>query len=133
MQYELRVTAPANGTRSTAEWRELAVVPGVIRRVELQFPDGCAGLVHAQVWRWWRCLWPTNPEADFMADGYVIGFEERYPMDEKPYTLWLRLWNLDDTYEHTVTLRVTLLTFGEMSTGSVRERIAGLFGGVRRL
>lgn len=54
-------------------------------------------------------MWPTNPQGSFNTDGYTIGFNEHLKFTHEPYILTLSGWNLDDTYDHTLEVRIGIL------------------------
>jgi hypothetical protein len=109
MFYEHPLTIPANTPATSPFELEVELDHGRIVGVELQFPRGCVGLVHVQVRRELHQLWPTNVDGDISGEDARIGWVEDHDFTEEPYTLTLRGWNLDDTFQHTVTFRFNLL------------------------
>ena len=57
MLYVLALTIPANTAEATPYEEDLKLTDGVITRVEVEFPAGCAGLAHS-------CLLYTSDAAD---------------------------------------------------------------------
>lgn len=55
-------------------------------------------------------IYPANPEETFACDDYTISFEDRYLVGAKPGVLKMYGYNEDDTYEHTIQLRVGLVS-----------------------
>lgn len=109
MEYVFRLTIPANTAKADAESLTCQLTYGTIGRVAVAFPPGPKGLAHLVIYRYEHQLWPTNPEESFAWDNYTIEFDEEFALTERPYTLSIRGWNEDDTYEHTVTVRFQLL------------------------
>lgn len=109
MFYSFDLTIPANTPASAPETLEVDLVPGVIHRVEIQFPRGCVGLVHVQVVQEFHQVWPTNPGADLASDGYTIAWDDAHELVEGQSLLTLVGWNLDDTFPHTITFRFAVL------------------------
>ena len=133
MLYEIDVTSPAN-TSAAAPTEVLARLnKGVITQVGVQIPNGCMGLARAQVWRADHQLWPTTPGAYFKGDGAVIQWPEDYELADEPLSLRLRVWNLDDTYAHTLTFRFATITLQAAEEGrgipAILKRLAGLLLG----
>lgn len=133
MLYEFDVTAPAN-TPATAPTEVLARLnKGVITRVSIQIPQGCMGLARAQIWRGGHQLWPIPPGSYFKGDGAFIDWPEDYELTDEPLVLRLRVWNIDDTYSHTLTFRFATITLqaAEEARGIPRilKRLAGLLLG----
>lgn len=108
MYYEKRLAIPANTPASAPATETLPIHPGVVNQVDVVFPSGCAGLAHFQVHLWNTQLWPSNVNSDFSGDGVHISFTEDFEVVDLPFELTLIGWNLDDTYQHTVTLRVQI-------------------------
>lgn len=86
----------------TTETVELAVAPGVVKQVFLTFPAGLGGLVGVRVRRSNRVLWPTNPDAWFIADNFTFGFVENLELDDEPLSLILEGYNNDCIKPHSV-------------------------------
>mgnify|MGYP001602781728 FL=1 len=129
--YVVENVTPANTPATAPLNTRLALPPGILRKVALQFPSGCAGLVEAQVLRGGTQIWPTRLSATFSSDGYTIEFEERYevPQEEDWY---LRTWNVDDTYPHTITLWLTMdvaAVTAEASTQDLLDSINSYLAG----
>jgi hypothetical protein len=109
MYYDYAIKITHGTTEAAPLTQELHVTQGIIHRVEVSFPYGCAGLAHCQIRHREQTFLPTNPEGSFAADGYVIPIDEYFALTVEPYTLKAVLWNLDDTYDHTITIRVGIL------------------------
>jgi len=103
--YEFDITIPANTAKADWERVDCLLTYGIIRHVEVAFPPGPYGLAHVVIYRFEHQVWPTNPESDFAWDNYTIAFDEEFALDVWPYTMSVRGWNEDDTYQHTVTVR----------------------------
>ena len=108
MMYSYAIPIPANTTEGDPVEQDLTLTHGIITHVEVEFPPGCAGLVHLVVTRYGSQLWPLNPDGDLASDGYVIPWDEEYDLTQAPYTLRAVAWNDDDTFAHTLTIRITL-------------------------
>lgn len=109
MYYDYSFTIPANTTQAAPTTQACKLTHGVIHHVEIDFPYGCAGLVHLQILHALHQLWPTNPEGSFNADDYVISTNEHLELTDTPYIITLQGWNSDDTFDHTLQVRFALL------------------------
>jgi hypothetical protein len=107
--YDYALTIPANTTAASPSELEISLTHGVIHRVEIEFPAGCAGLAHLAVFLREFQLFPTNPGREFASDDHVIAFDDYFEMFEPPHNLLLRGYNTDDTYSHTITVRIGVL------------------------
>jgi len=130
--YDVSFTIPANTTKAAPQEQDVKLTHGVVHRVEIGFPSGCAGLAHLQIRRGSHQVWPTNPQGSFNTDDYIIPIDDYYELFEEPYILTLVGWNLDDTYDHTLEVRFGILPLvvvlaGRPSTLSIRS-IAEEFG-----
>ncbi len=127
MLYEFDVTSPAN-TPATAPTEVTAQLnKGAVTQVGVQIPSGCMGLARAQIWRGASQIWPSSPEEYFKGDGDVITWPEDYLLADEPLFFTLRVWNLDDTYDHTITFR-----FAHLDLESAEE-VRGLPALLRRV
>ncbi|GAI06644.1 unnamed protein product [marine sediment metagenome] len=109
MYYDFSFEIPPYTAKSRPEEQVVKLTHGVIHRVEVGFPPGCAGLAHLQIKRGLHQVWPTNPQGSFNTDGYVIPINEYYEFFTEPYILTLVGWNLDDTFPHTLDVRFGIL------------------------
>jgi hypothetical protein len=133
MLFEYPLTIPANTTKAAAVTLDALLAAGSVTRVDVQFPSGCAGLVHCTIWRHDHQVWPVNLDNDIAGDDIVVSWPESYDLAEEPFSFTIRAWNLDDTYEHTITARFALLSFEEVQQSrqapSLLQRIAQVLGG----
>ena len=105
--YDLEISA----NTSEGAPRELPVFlkHGVITRVNIVFPPGCAGLAHLQVFDNGHQVWPENEGGSFRGDSEVVTFQCYYPLLYEPFGLRLVGWNEDDSYPHTPMVRFEVL------------------------
>lgn len=122
MLYEFSVTSPKNTPAADPTIVDAGLVAGLVTRVEVQFPSGCAGLVHASIRDALHQVWPTNPDGDFTADSETIAWDEQYEMPKEPYHFQLVVWNEDDTFPHTVTFRIAMITAQDIARGRAAAR-----------
>lgn len=109
MFYDFSFTIPANTPQKTPEQLRVKLTNGIIHRVEVAFPAGCAGLVYTTINEGLHQHWPTNPDGTFNSDNFTIAFNEFLELTRRPYILTLVGWNLDDTYGHTLEIRIGVL------------------------
>ena len=109
MYYEVAVSVPANTPATSPVEEVLELTAGVIVGLEVQFPAGCAGLVHCKVLHWERQVWPTPPSTSLASDGHALVVPENYELSTPPHRIRIVAWNLDDTFPHTLYVRVSLL------------------------
>ena len=123
MYYETTITIPADTLKSAPTEVELRVTQGIIHRIELEFPRGCAALAHVALYYHEHQFSPTNPDGDYASDGYVIPINDLLPLDSAPYTIEIRGWNDDDSYSHTIRVRMGILRPEQLGLGTPRPGI----------
>jgi len=106
MFYRVSLVVPATTLITAPVTALIPAVRGVVYRVSVQFPFGCAGLVGVSIWHRLFQLWPSNMGEWFASDGQTIEFQEEYQLVEVPYVLCVRGYSDDDTYDHKITVRL---------------------------
>ena len=109
MFYRFSLTVPANTAEIDAKTLDMQVWAGVITRVMIMFPPGPQGLLRCQILEGIASRWPTNSNEYFGANNETVDFKEHLEINTPPALFKLRAWNLDDTYEHTVYIRLGVL------------------------
>lgn len=109
MFYVWNITVPKNTTEEDAQETVLDIHPGIICQVDVMFPPGHAGLTGLQIFDSEHQVWPSIPGEYFRGDDATVTFREWYPITSVPYELNCFTWNTDDTYDHTITLRIGIL------------------------
>lgn len=104
MFYSFDITVPKNTAKADAVVQEVELTSGLVTRVSILFPWGCAGLTHVQILDHEFQIWPSRDDLDFSGNDTIIEFSEAYPLLAPPFTLQIRAWNEDDSYEHTVSV-----------------------------
>lgn len=110
MIYQVTKTVTANTSKASANRTIVHISKGLVWFMGVHFPPGCAGLAHAQVFDGKYQLFPASPGESLAGDGAVIGFDDLYYKSTAPFDLTLVTWNLDETYSHTLTLRLGIAT-----------------------
>jgi len=127
MIYVFPILIAANTLETAKQKTTLELTRGKITRVMVEFPAGHVGLTHLAINRGLFQLWPVNPESAFKSSNETIIWEEDYNLDTPPYELEAYAWNEDDTYEHTITVRIVLESLGVVS--NLADQISALFSG----
>jgi hypothetical protein len=109
MIFVFSIPTPANTPATARQVTTLQLAAGKITHVGIQFPPGLAGLAHIAVSQGLHQLWPTNPEADFCTADETVEFEEDFDLTADTAYLVAYTYNLDDAYQHTITVRVTVM------------------------
>lgn len=109
MIYRFNISTPANTAESAKQKTVLKVSRGVIHQLDIVYPPGPSGLLHLQIAKALHQLWPSNPSGSFAADQNMITFREHYELMTDPFQLEAYTWNLDDTHDHSVIIRLGIL------------------------
>jgi hypothetical protein len=124
MIYEIRLSVPKNTTADNPAIEEFYLFPGTISLVGVEFAPGCCGLVHCQIKYNETTLWPYGSGQDFIGDGMLPAFPEDLKLVESTNRFQLIGWSDDETYEHTVILRLAVVESGK-TIQDVLDRIIG--------
>lgn len=110
MIYLADITTPANTPKSSPLKTVLKVTKGLVYRIEIEFPPGPSGLLFVSVKDGGVAIWPTGSNEAFRGDDNQINFDDIYLKDQPPYKFDIYTYNLDDTYEHSVRLRIGMVS-----------------------
>jgi len=130
MIYETHLTIPKNTPITVPVTASMPVHPGIVKQVSVFFPAGCCGLARVYIKWWERQVWPSNPDSYFMGDGQNLIFPEDIELVDPPFEFVLVGWNLDDTFSHTVTLRIAITPVDTTMTQLLQGLLVGARGAV---
>lgn len=127
MFFEYNVTYPPLIFPEEEQIDVLRLTRGIVKRVEVVFPRGCAGLVGVRIFRGPVQVIPLNAPAWLDTDGETISINTEIDLSVNPYELEVRGYNLDDTYSHTIRFRFELELAGKaLSVENVQAESASL-------
>lgn len=109
MMYVFNILTPANTAATAKKETVLKLCYGIVHQVEIQFPPGPAGLLHLHINGALHQIWPYNTGEDFASQNINISFREFIPILIAPYQFVAYTWNEDDTYDHTIIIRLGVL------------------------
>jgi len=86
---------------------------GIIKHAAIFFPNGCHGLIHAKLFYQDHQILPRNQE--FWCHGNNGWWESLMNMrvDSSPMVCTVRAYALNTLYNHTITVTVEVVPFGE--------------------
>lgn len=125
MAYTKNLTIPKNTSSSDPVWMDFEIQPMIVDRVEITFPDGCAGLAGVRFKYQSRVLFPYNPDDWFRGNGQTVVFTPNLELKERPLFIRVEGYNDDDTYQHTVYIVIDV----EFKGGIFDVWKAMIFGG----
>lgn len=124
MIYQCSLSIPPNTAQSSPTRNTVIMTKGTITKVEIIFPPGCSGLVHLQILHHESIIFPSSPDESFIGDTFPIMWNEDFTIDENPFTLVVKGWNLDTRYSHSPIVRFEMLS----QTNSFQEYLTKLIG-----
>ncbi len=114
MLYKYDLQIPNNTAKSEMVSLECPLSFGYIRKTTISFPYGCSGLAHVFIKHIERQVYPSNPDESFNYDDYTIEIEDNYPILDRPFFFTVYGWNFDDTFNHTITFRFTVININSI-------------------
>lgn len=110
MIYAANITTPANTAVINLQRTVITVTKGLVYKVEFYFPSGSAGLMGVAVFDGLFQVWPSSVGKFFIGEDQVISFDDMYLKESAPFTFQCYTYNTDDTHEHSVSVRIGLVS-----------------------
>lgn len=110
MIYSATITTDANTSEANAKETDVVVNKGLLWMIEFEFPAGCSGLVHAQIYDGLYQLFPATPGENMRGDGIFAKYEDLYFKNTAPFIFKIKTWNTDELYNHTIQVRFGFAT-----------------------
>jgi hypothetical protein len=121
-RFTFEVSIPANTAESARYTERFSLVRGVIDQLVIGYPPGCARLAYISFWYRGVQRYPETYPMGYAWDNIFWVEEVEIDLTNSPYVLDVSCWNLDTTFEHTLTLWVRLRT-GETKQGNLLTRL----------
>jgi len=102
MLYSKHITFPFGQTENTKTVRRFKVNRGIIFRVWIQFPAGCAGLTKVKIALEGHPICPVHKDEEISGNDYTFEIPLMHPIIAEPQQLIIEGWNEDDTYDHKI-------------------------------
>lgn len=109
MLYSTDIKVPKNTPITAKQVTKLKVSDGVIHKVGIVFPSGCAGLVKIQMLDGGHQFISSTEGQYLSGDGEVVTIPDFYEIKTAPRFITIKTWNDDDTYDHTLQVRIYML------------------------
>ena len=110
MLYAKQITVSKNTSSSAPEETQFKISKGVLYRIYLGFPAGCAGLVKFRMILDGHPILPVNADAYIRGDAITYEYPIFEEITEEPMTITAQAWNEDDTYDHTIDLQILVVS-----------------------
>ena len=111
--YASSITTDTGTAEKSIEDVTLQLTSGLIWLFEIDFPPGCCGLLHVQIFDGLYQVLPASVGESMHGDAVTMRFDDLYFKTAAPHELKLRTWNEDNTWGHTVQIRVGMAS-GEL-------------------
>jgi len=110
MIYTSNITTPKNTALSSLKETVIHVTSGLVYKVEFYFPSGSSGLMGIAVFDGLFQVWPSTAGEFFVSDNETISFDDLYLKETAPFDFKAYTYNLDDTYDHVIGIRLGLVS-----------------------
>lgn len=113
-------TIPANTSEANKARVECKLSVGVLTKIMVYFPAGCQGLARCRVFLGAKPVAPRSPGSYLAGEDGAIVLEQmnEFISENRPILDW-QLWNVDETYPHTLWMLAEWISEDE----PVEERI----------
>jgi hypothetical protein len=106
MIYVATITTNAKTPIQTPKETTLTITKGLIFLIEVEFPAGCSGLVHIQIFDGSYQLFPATPGEYLRGDNVNSRYDDLYLKTNPPFSLKILTYNEDTVYNHTLQIRI---------------------------
>ncbi len=109
MDYAVKIdTEHSDYTRSAPKRTVLQMTRGRLAGGWIYYPSGPAGLLHLTILRAKHQIAPVDPQQNYALDDAIMPLSLGFDLDQPPFQLTIATWNDSTTYDHTLTISLTL-------------------------
>ena len=109
MLHSKHLTLLAGKTEAQATRAKFKVNQGVIYRVWVTFPAGCAGLVKLRMYHEGHPFLPVDKDAYISGDSYVFEYPIFFEIKHQPEIITVEAWNTDEVYDHNIDIQFLII------------------------
>lgn len=113
MLFSFPITIPANTPANNPTTQTLKLDLGVITTVGIRFAAGCHGMVQVRLLKDESILVPLNKDTWLNGDDETVNNDVYYEFTSTPYELKFVGSSPGTTYDHTVLVRINVLSAEE--------------------
>ena len=106
MIYAASIRTSPGKSEATATRTPIKITKGLIWLIEVDFPAGCVGLVHVQLFDGKYQLLPASPGKTLAGQNQLLRYDDSYLKEAAPYELTLVTWNEDELWPHNIQVRI---------------------------
>ena len=128
MIYTADVTVPKNTAVGSEKRQTLKITNGVIHKLDIMFPAGCAGLVKVGLFFEGTPLFPSTAGMTFSGDDETVTFPEFVKVRDAPRTIVIKASNIDTEYDHTVGVRIGVLSEDAVVPSILGKGVSNILG-----
>jgi len=103
------ITVPANTAVADYIATTMKLTKGVVTRISVFFPWGCANLCGVQAIRKTWQVFPLTRSEWLAGNDRAYDFHTQIELQTEPFELIVYAYNLDDTYEHEPVVSVEMV------------------------
>ena len=108
--YLYEISIPANTSFYSPSVTDLALSPGILTRLTLGFPPGCAALLRVQILQDERVIYPSNSDNSYGWDDIFFVLEPFLVIPEDyRMALAVRAWNDDTLFSHSLLVNINVV------------------------
>ncbi len=109
MDYAVQITTAHTVYTAAAPMRTVVKLSrGRLTGGWIYFPSGPAGLLHLKLLRVTHQFAPFDPQQDYSLDDVIAPLSLGFDLDQPPFQVTIATWNDSTTYDHTLTISLTL-------------------------
>jgi hypothetical protein len=109
MYYSFSITTEKDVDEGDPTKTELKLTAGIIILVRIRNHKGNRGTLHLRLFKGGHCIWPQNPDGDFLGDGIDLSWTEFYEVKKDDNILVAHTWNDSDVYAHECIVDFAIL------------------------
>lgn len=109
MLHSKHISTPANTTEANSIKTRFKVNHGVIFRVWLTFPAGCAGLLKFRMFSGGHPILPVDKDAFIRGDNFTFEYPLFVEILESPAQIIIETWNDDETFQHSIDVQILII------------------------
>lgn len=127
MLFEEHITVETTHVAGAEKIHTIKIAHGIITWISVLFPAGCHGMVHCAIYHRDHQIAPSTEGYSIIGDDNPIEWTEYYEFYQVPYELKVKLWGVDCTYSHVITVRVAVLPRKAIIALAVIDALKGVF------
>lgn len=130
MLYTKEITFTSGGTVLNQISSNIKASRGVIHKIDIVFPSGCAGLVKVAIFLGIAPISPSTAGMTISGNAEIVQIPEFIDLRKDFNIITIKGFNEDDTYNHTILFRIYVLPKEVLLPAGATE---GILAGLKSL